>query len=180
VQESLTLGVAFQDFGSDYRAKETYGDIVDEGVIRLPRYFRVGFSYTVTQRGHGENDGNSLSLVLTAEYRNLLNAGDGDNRDFWGFGVETEFFELVSARAGGYVQPFTSVYGARGKLAFRYGFGLNLALPRIGVHIPFGINLYYAGIPPQLFGEYFDTQRSWDVEVCYMLAHQGESPGDEE
>ena len=167
LDDSFSIGASLQNIGTDFRGKDVIGR-VNEGVIRLPRYSRLGISYVISVPD--PTDGlTTFSALFTAEYRNLLNAGSTeDNRDFWGFGVETTFLELLSARLGGFVQPFKSVTGDRGIPAIRYGLGMNLPLSRFGIAVPLGVGIEYAGFPVQNYTEYFhQAYTTWNVELSY-------------
>jgi hypothetical protein len=84
---------------------------------------------------------------MSIEYRKLLNGFSNAQSDYYGFGVEARVFEIFSARLGGYLSNIRWIYGEPKKIAFRYGFGLNVPLTKIGVAIPFGVNVDYAAIP---------------------------------
>jgi hypothetical protein len=171
LHDSFTLGATLQNFGTDFRGTETVANRVDEGLIKLPRYVRVGISYSLALKDPSENT-SVFSMLFTAEYRNLMNAGGwlGDNTDFWGFGVETTFLEVLSARLGGYIQPFKSLLGSRGTPALRYGFGVNIPFARIGIDTPLGVKFEFAGMPTQNYTEFVDqTNRTWDIEISYPL-----------
>lgn len=169
LEDRFTAGTALQNFGTDFRGTERIADVTTEGPLRLPRYIRVGFSYTVTMKSTDEST-HLFSMLVTAEYRGLLNVRSefGDNRDFWGFGVETTLLDLFSARLGGYVQPFKSVNGSRGIPSLRYGAGINIPFSRLGITIPLELKVEYAGMPIQNYSESISqTYNAWDVElVC--------------
>jgi hypothetical protein len=68
-------------------------------------------------------------------------------RSYWGVGVETTVFEFLSLRGGASFVPFTGFDGERDRPAYRYGFGLNLPLRKLGSGIPLIISFNYAVEP---------------------------------
>jgi hypothetical protein len=170
VHDRITFGASLQNFGTDYRGKETSSGIVTEGLILLPRYLRLGFTYSFALLHDSDYRYDPLSILITGEYRNLLNAYPNNGKDFWGFGMETKFFDLVALRLGGFTQPYESINGTRGLPALRYGLGLNLPLSRLGVDEPLTVKLDYSGMPQQFSFEYALTnQKVLSIEVVYNI-----------
>jgi hypothetical protein len=56
-------------------------------------------------------------------------------------------FEILSLRAGAYIQPFTWFEGERDRTAYRYGVGLNVPLRKLGRGLPLSISLNYSVVP---------------------------------
>lgn len=137
----LSLGLSFQNFGTDYRINEKYQ--------RLPHYARLGFSYVFIVNKKNEESLTPFRYTLTGQYCNHLNAWKTmrDAIDYWGTGMEVTFYEIVSLRMGGYAQPHSSIYGEKGLPSFRYGFGLNAPLRAIGIDTPIVIVFDFAMIP---------------------------------
>jgi len=148
LSDTFTIGVSLQNFGTDFRTREAQ-PIENNELVKLPRYLRLGFSYSVKLLPHSESSLTPFMFLLTGEYRNLLNGADfqDDDRDFWGFGVEATFFEIIALRIGGYVSPYNSIYGRRGTPSLRYGVGLIVPFSRMGITLPFSVRIDYAGIP---------------------------------
>ena len=145
INDSLTLGIAFQNFGTDFR--QLSGTTPQEKFIKLPRYLRLGFSYDLTVPTLSENSLIPLRVFLTGEYRNLLNSYSESEKDYWGFGSEVTLFELLSLRLGGFIKPNNSAYGYKGVPNLQYGIGMLLPLKYIGIHTFLRFRLDYAGIP---------------------------------
>jgi hypothetical protein len=173
--DRLSLGAAVQNFGTDLRVVSTNPRLeppVDNVLIPLPRYLRVGFSYSLAVRPEPEEALTPLMLLATGEYRMLLNGPESmlDDRDYWGFGMEATFFSVFTARLGGFISPATNVYGVRGVPSLRYGLGLNLPLLRLGVDVPLTFRFDYAGIPVNPVTSLpVDrwTMHSWTLGVAY-------------
>jgi hypothetical protein len=82
------------------------------------------------------------------DYEGCITFGLNDNeRDFWSFGAEASFYDILFLRMGGIANPFTSVYGEAGVFSFRYGAGLKLPLSVIGIKYPVSFSFDYAVIP---------------------------------
>ncbi len=160
IKDNLTLGLSLQNFGTDYRQTQSNNEVY----IRLPHYGRVGFSYMMSLPGEVEHTPSPLSILLTAEYKNLLNtftSQDG-NRDFWGFGSEITFYNLLHLRLGGEIFPYNSVYGNKGVASLRYGAGINFPLKYLGIETPISFHIDYAGIPTNslIYNSYFFNAQS--------------------
>jgi hypothetical protein len=183
--DEFSAGLSLQNFGSDYRekfymlgfalipvdandsllAKATLFD----NLVKLPRYARAGFSYKLSILNEDRGSAAPFSFLFTAEYRNLLN-GTGlqlSARDYWGFGAEATFYEMLSLRIGGFIQPAGELYGMKGVPSLRYGAGLNLPLRKIGIDVPFTLHGDYAGIPlHNYFGE-TTTFKLYSIGITY-------------
>jgi hypothetical protein len=173
--DRLSLGVALQNFGTDMRLVSTSPPLdppASNFLIPLPRYLRIGFSYSLAVRPEPEEALTPLMLLATGEYRMLVNGPESmaDDRDYWGFGMEATFFSVFTARMGGFISPATNVYGVRGVPSLRYGLGLNLPLLRLGVDVPLTFRFDYAGIPVNPVTSLpVDrwTMHSWTLGVAY-------------
>ena len=155
--DTFTAGASLQNFGTDFRGTEGSGGFKMKGIILLPRYVRAGFAYQLRLRHDGAGQYDPWAFLLTGEYRNLLNATGptGDIRDYWGFGMESTFSELISLRIGGYVSPLEtfSWFSSRGIPAFRYGLGIRVPFARIGISAPLTVKFDYAEVPQVNFLE---------------------------
>jgi hypothetical protein len=145
VQGAFAVGIAVQNAGTEFKLK--YSTEVEASDYNVPRYLRVGFAYTLRILSRQQNGLQPLALALTGEYRRPLRP----NQDTWGFGLECTLFECISARAGGVMMPFTSIYGEQGNVMFRGGAGLHIPLPRMGLRIPLVVSANYALIPINRF-----------------------------
>jgi len=146
---TLSAGASLQNFGTDFKplASSSIEQYSSEYIQKLPRYFRFGLALAMNIHPATPGGLTPLSFQLTTEYRNFLNGPDPDSRGFGGVGAEITLFELVAARAGGFVEPLRDVYGMEGKLAFRYGVGVSLPLDRLGVDVPLHFTGDVAAIP---------------------------------
>lgn len=149
--DQLSLGLSFQNFGTDYRINEKYQ--------RIPHYGRMGFSYTFVVEKKNEESLTPFRYTLTGQYCNHLNAWKTmrDAIDYWGTGMEATFYEIISLRIGGYAWPYTNVYGIKGNPSFRYGFGINAPLRKFGVETPLVATFDYALIPLSYASYWFST-----------------------
>jgi hypothetical protein len=142
IGHDLSVGLSLQNFGSNVR--------IDHGETssseQLPRYLRAGLSYAVAGPKIEELGLASCGVLVTGEYRNILNAGTYGNaiRDFYGWGVEIQALEILSARLGWTLGNTNSVYGEAGTPAFRYGLAAALPLRLIGA--PLTISGAYTSI----------------------------------
>jgi len=167
--DELRGGVSLQNFGTDLRA----GSMVPfdpQLVIPVPRYLRIGFAYRIERLPDRKDELIPFSMLVSGEYRNLLNPDPGqeDSRDFWGFGTELSFFEIASARTGVYIAPFDRWYGRRGEASFRYGLGLNIPLRHIA-DIPWLVSFDYSRIPiTNGFVGLHDSFPVFSLEVQYL------------
>ena len=143
--DSLSVGISVQDVYTP-RNVTVGGYPVEEF---LPEYFRLGIAYALLVPPHDESALTPIAVVVTGEYRNLLNdkAPLYNGRAYWGVGFETTVFELLSLRAGATFSPYTSFDGERDRPAYRYGAGLNLPLRKLGAGIPLLVSINYAVEP---------------------------------
>jgi hypothetical protein len=178
--DELSFGISLQNFGTDFKLKTTYtnlfpmppGTTTREETVPLPRYLRIGFAYLLSINPKEEGGLSPVKILITAEYRNLLNPGQyqEDERTYWGFGFGVSVYEVVSARIGGFLTPANSIYGDRGVPQLRYGFGLRAPLQQLGIAAPFTISLDYSGIPINVSSYRKDvntTLKAFSLQIAY-------------
>jgi hypothetical protein len=141
VNDKMFLGVALENFGTDY--KGSYQGV--EHILTIPRYFKIGFTYELAVPN--KDSSNLFKFVFTGQYKNELNSYDKSGKDFWSTGFEASFYDLLSIRIGGSVQPHRSIFGDKGILTVRYGFGIIFLLEKFGIEYPFSILFDYAVMP---------------------------------
>jgi hypothetical protein len=182
MDNTATLGLSLQNFGTDFR--ESVSSVSSPAppesyLVKLPRYLRFGVSYSLLVPPISRDELTPCSITLTGEYRGLLNPDESQesDRDFWGFGAEFTILEIVTGRIGGYIEPYTSIYGSRAVPALRYGIGVTIPFKRLGLDVPLRISVDYAGIPlserTALFsfmGNPKSTLRAFSLEVVYTDA----------
>ena len=142
ITDSLSVGVSVQNIWTQKTA--TVGGL--QILENFPEYFRIGISYAL---GVVPREGSRLSpvaFVVTGEYRNLISRHVilNEGRAFWGVGFEATVFEILSLRAGAYLEPFNGFDGERDRPAYRYGAGLNLPLRKLGNGIPLVVSVNYS------------------------------------
>jgi hypothetical protein len=146
---SISTGVALQNFGTDLK-DESFSSMTEmetEVIVRLPHYLRLGFSLSVEVVPLAPDGLIPFALLVTGEYRNVLNGQLEDNRSYWGAGGEVSLFEFVTGRIGAYIQPHRSIYGSRGDPSLRLGAGLKVPLARLGIESPLTLTFDYGVIP---------------------------------
>jgi hypothetical protein len=145
IDDSLSIGLSVQNFGTQRNATARGFEIRQD----LPEYFRIGLSYSIRTMPGEESALTPVGIVVTGEYRNLLNQNSilHEGRSYWGAGIEASVFEILCLRAGAYTQPFTWFDGERDRPAYRYGVGLNVPLRKIGSGLPLMISLNYSVEP---------------------------------
>lgn len=148
LQDEVHFGISIQNYGTDFERQIQKRDGNYEYIVqKLPRYVRAGIAYKIAS--HYSKTFSELQLLLTVEYKKYLNPGryEEDLTDFWGMGIEAWFFELAAMRLGGVIQPFTNIFGEKGSLSMRYGFGLHIP-PRIfKLDLPVSIFFDYGVVP---------------------------------
>ncbi len=142
--DDLSIGFSLQNFGSNFIIEDKMNQF--RASDQLNRYLRVGFAYSVVVNESPE------ALIpfkgmATLEYRKLLNGFSSAQSDFYGFGIEAQIFEIVSARLGGFLSNIRWIYGEPKSIAMRYGFGVNIPFSKIGIETPFTVRFDYAAIP---------------------------------
>ncbi|MBM2841255.1 MAG: hypothetical protein HW412_1783 [Bacteroidetes bacterium] len=152
IAQRVCVGTSYQNIGAGVRVESKPNSPLPPPVgyrvrasesIRAPQFFRLGFSYQCTVIAANTDEPAPLSFLATGEYRNLMNAFDNQNamRDYWGFGMEATLYEILAVRLGG--------FGRNEITTGRYGAGLNVPLPRIGIDAPFTLSINYAAVPYQ-------------------------------
>lgn len=142
----LSLGAAFQNFGTDYKEKDDYFD-TDYKYVRLPRYLKFGFAFnTQIKNASGSND---IEAVFTGQYKWLTNPSKSERTsvDYWGGGAEFTIKDIFIARAGFFQTPEYWIIYNRAEMIFRYGFGVKFPLQKIGINLPFVLSADYSFIP---------------------------------
>ncbi len=179
--DEFAVAVALQNFGTDFKIKaagfrsDSSPPMMIETLLKLPRYLRFGVSYSLTIMPQSKEKLTPFKFLITGEYRNFLNPGTYQkaDRDFWGLGIEATFLDILAARVGGYIAPYSSIYGERATPHFRYGVGVNLPLARIGVDSPISIRMDYAGIPVRN-PSFSRVENSTLKAFCFGLTYEEE------
>jgi hypothetical protein len=143
--DSLSVGISVQNIWTQKSA--TVGGL--QIVENIPEYFRIGIAYALSVVPREGSRLSPVAFVVTGEYRNLLSQHVilNEGRAFWGVGFETTVFEILSLRAGAYMEPFNGFDGEMDRPAFRYGAGVNLPLRKFGSGIPLLVSFNYAVEP---------------------------------
>jgi hypothetical protein len=142
--DDFSIGLSLQNFGSNFIIEDKTNQFRSSD--QLNRYLRVGFAYTIVVNESPE------ALIpfkgmTTFEYRKLLNGFSSAQSDFYGFGIEAQIFEILSARLGGFLSNIRWIYGEPKSIAMRYGFGVNIPFRKLGMQTPFTVRFDYAAIP---------------------------------
>lgn len=88
------------------------------------------------------------------EYSNVLNWFGPTRYYHWGWGIELSGYDILCVRLGGYLQPFSSVFGQERVAAIRLGAGVRLPFRLLVPDAaPFACSIDYAAIP--LYDAYF-------------------------
>lgn len=146
-KDRFNFGLSIQNFGTDY--EEEYKYLFNEKIkFKIPRFARIGFSYEVNLL-LGEQTNSNFDLLLTGEYRNLLNPTlhEEADVDYWGAGAEATLFKIVSFRIGNVITHENNILFDRAKSNWRYGIGLNFPAPMFGLALPMVIKFDFASIP---------------------------------
>jgi hypothetical protein len=140
LKHRLSIGMSLQNIGQDLKVTSMARDLTFE----LPQYVRFGGSYHVTSETENPSALMPIRLLLTSEYRNLMNAGTAQNptRDYWGVGMEATIYDVFAIRLGG--------YGNLRKTKLRYGFGAQAPLKQLGTGVPITVTLDYSAIPYEI------------------------------
>lgn len=172
IQHLITTGISVQNIGTELKSSSS---TETESSSETPRYLRLGFSYRLTMLPQGPEGLRPVAMVLTAEYRRVINGStyQDSRRDYWGCGVEFTLFEVASVRMGGVVLPYTSIYGDKGCFKLRGGFGVHVPLARLGVSAPLVLSGNYALIPINRYPNSFmsgntDNLSTFSVELEYV------------
>jgi hypothetical protein len=158
-KDNVHFGTSLTNYGTDYKP-ERFGNkgFAFNNIVKVPRYLKLGFAYELNVKSKTEAE--LFHFLLTSEYDYLLNSYLQDSeKDSWGVGMEAAFFNILSLRMGGVANPYSSIYGNKGVLSFRYGFGINFPLELIGVKPPISIAFDYAVIPLNEVDYFFNKQK---------------------
>ena len=136
VEDSITIGMSYQNIGSGWSRNYTGTHIERVVTPGLPQYFRAGLSYALKVIPRKVGNVSPFEAVFSGEYRSLQAGGGGD---VWGFGLEFTIDEIVSLRMGG------STREGDDSLLLRYGLGVRLPIRKLG----FDLSLQYAVVPWQ-------------------------------
>lgn len=145
-EHELTLGTTIQNFGTDFKEKDNIFNN-EYHLVRLPRFLKIGFAYNIQFK---KNDGkNDLEILFTGNYKSFLNPlkNEKGDVDYWGGGAQVKIKELIIVRIGSYQTPEYNLLYERAKPLFRYGFGINLPLNKLGLETPITISADYTFIP---------------------------------
>jgi hypothetical protein len=139
-EHQISIGMSLQNFGQDAKVTGWSGGLTFE----LPQYVRIGGAYSVALPPVDPSVLAPVRLLLTSEYRNLMNAGNKQNptRDYWGVGMEATIYDVFAIRLGG--------YGNLRKTKIRYGFGAQAPLEKLGTGMPITVTLDYSAIPYEI------------------------------
>jgi hypothetical protein len=171
IGHDLSVGLSLQNFGSNVRIE--HGETSSSE--QLPRYLRAGLSYAVIGPKIEELGLVSCGVVVTGEYRNVLNAQStygNASRDFYGWGVEIQALEILSARLGWTLGNTNSVYGEAGTPAFRYGLAVAFPLRLIGAPLTVSgaytsIRTTYPGWTGWAWPEFSESLPVFTLSVSY-------------
>ncbi len=168
-KDKFNAGASLQNFGTDY--KEKYSSLyIETGIKKIPRFFRIGFAYQLSTVA-GQRLQADVDLLLTGEYKRLLNPGEQEqnNINYWGTGIEATLFKIVSLRLGGIALPGNSVLFDKGKFNLRYGIGLNFPLAVVGSGHPIFVKFDYAVIPisPTTLEKSQNSLYAFGVSIVY-------------
>lgn len=162
----LNLGLSVQNVGSTLKQEQQTTILGTQTTTRytttMPHYLRVGFSYCYTMHGDSFEALDPIGVRATAEYRNATNSRNA-RKDYWGFGISLTLFEIASARLGGYIAPFTSIYGNEGSTAARYGFALHAPMKKLGFGMPLVLDAEYTSIPVNSIPYFTEQKKSLAV-----------------
>ena len=146
-----------------------------EIAYQMPRSLHLGATYEV--KFVHDNLLRPSSLLLTANYRNVLNAHDPDNHIYSGFGGELGFADAVFLRLGFQMSPFSSIFGDSDTPLVATGFGVQLPLAKVGRMLSsFTLKFDYAVVPvyANQFGSFItrdvSTNSIYTLRIGYRLS----------
>jgi len=167
LQYSLAGGMAVQNYGTDLKVKINSSSTI----VTLPRFWRTGIAFYVSTPQLNDLGVSPVSILVTGEYRVVLNSYLDPNEDFWGFGSEITVLELFAGRIGWFIQSHTSIYGKKGDPSLRYGLGLRIPFGLLGLTKPITFRADYAAIPLNTNIPFFMVQNStlhtFSLELMY-------------
>jgi hypothetical protein len=142
--DNFSLGVSIQNFGTDFSV-ETTSVTTEKENVKLPRYLRFGFAYKIET--HIGKANTNLDLLLTGEFKNLLNPSEAEDVDYCGAGLEATLFKIISLRVGGVSSPENNILYDRAKFNLRYGIGLTFPMAMFGLGYPMNVKFDFVSIP---------------------------------
>ncbi len=153
VKDRLYLGASVQNIPLDLKSKIPV-HIISRGVnnydyttdMETAEYMRLGFSYGFIIPT--ELSENTLELVLSGEYKNLINPGSEEKamRDNYGAGFEVKFMDIIAINLGGVMKNELSDFYERGKFKLNLGLSIDLPLKYINKNLPFKIGFDYTNL----------------------------------
>ncbi len=181
VSDNLSLGTSLQGFGTTFRLHYSSSTPVFDPVsmtssvqmsrvdftIPLARNLRIGFAYQLTVSSESPETLDPFSIVVTGEYRDLLNASMNQGGSYWGLGMEVSLFEILQLRCGGLAGPRDLVYGYENTLHGRYGAGLRLPLRQLVPTFP-GVVIEASYSMMQLVNLDPSMIRAYSVGIHYL------------
>lgn len=147
---SLAGGIAVQNYGTDMRTEEPPSTSQWRPVKRylsLPRTLRTGIAFSISTPQFPELGVSPLSILITGEYRLIVNSRLSPKENFWGFGAELTVLEIFTGRIGGFMPSHSSIYGVKGSPSLRSGAGVRVPLGLMGLREPISLRVDYAAIP---------------------------------
>jgi len=174
-KDDVHFGASVTNYGTDYKPDNFgYAGVgrVVSNVVKIPRLLKLGFAYKLDVKSNNETE--LFNFLFTGEYNYLLNSYRQDSeKDFWGVGMQTSFFNILFLRMGGVANPYTSIYGNKGVLSIRYGFGINFPFELIGFKYPVSLAFDYAVIPLSEVDYFFNKQKknldAFNISVNFLL-----------
>jgi hypothetical protein len=160
---AFSLGASLQNFGTDLKAKSPNLMLgrTTEMVLTLPRTLRTGIALEVSTPPLEGITLSPVSILITGEYRFILNSLSDPKTKIWGFGAEVTVLEILSARFGAFTPDYTSIYGVEDNPSPRFGLGVKAPLGLMGIGAPLTLSVDYVAIPlntrfPYGFGGFMD------------------------
>lgn len=146
---AVSAGVAIQNFGTNLTDEVTDPtlNVERQQILTVPRTLRAGLAFTISTPRLDGLGLSPVSIMVTGEYRLILNSFADPREKFWGFGAELVVLEIFSGRIGGFIPTFTSIYGAEGSPALRFGAGVRVPFGMMGLRTPLSLCVDYAAIP---------------------------------
>jgi hypothetical protein len=105
-----------------------------------------------------------FGLQVLLNDRNNLTGTESGMRANGSAGLEALVYDILALRLGTVIQPVDNVYGDAGQPTFRYGFGINLPLSRIGLDIPLTVGSDYVRV---VMRETLADLEAFGVHVAY-------------
>lgn len=136
---SLALSTSITNLG-------TWIETSDGLVRQVPRSLLLGVTYN--QEFLNSSRWQRFDGLLILQYRGILNNVYQDRRDYWNFGTELGYADIVFLRIGISILPFSSIFGNKNQGAASYGFGINVPMEELSSSFsPLSLKFDYAAIP---------------------------------